>query len=73
MDELVPNYGGDCPVAVVAYASRPDEVIVRGTLADIAAKVRAAGVERTAVIIVGRVLAAEGFTDSHLYSAARCR
>lgn len=73
VDELVPNYGGDCPVAVVAYASRPDEVIVRGTLADIAAKVRAAGIERTAVIIVGRALAAEDFTDSHLYSAARCR
>ncbi|GAA2154636.1 precorrin-4 C(11)-methyltransferase [Actinomadura napierensis] len=73
VDELVPNYGGDCPAAVVAYASRADEVIVRGTLADITAKVREAGIKRTAVIIVGRVLTAENFTDSHLYSAARCR
>ncbi|ATE53388.1 precorrin-4 C(11)-methyltransferase [Actinosynnema pretiosum] len=71
--ELVPNYGADCPVAVVARASREDELVLRGTLADIAGQVRAAGVKRTAVIVVGRVLAAEGFPDSHLYSAARCR
>ena len=70
---LLPNYGEDCPVAVVAYASRPDEVVLRGTLADIAAQVHAAGVRRTAVIIVGKVLSAEGFTDSHLYSAERVR
>ncbi|MFB4295304.1 precorrin-4 C(11)-methyltransferase [Actinomadura sp. NTSP31] len=73
VDELVLDYGGDCPVAVVAYASRADEVIVRGTLADITSKVREAGIKRTAVIIVGRVLTARDFTDSHLYSAARCR
>ncbi|MEV4247473.1 precorrin-4 C(11)-methyltransferase [Streptosporangium canum] len=71
--ELVPNYGADCPVAVVARASRDDEVILRGTLADIAGKVHAAGVVRTAVIVVGRVLTASEFPDSHLYSAARCR
>ena len=70
---LMPNYGRDCPVAVVAYASRPDEVVLRGTLADIAERVHAAGVQRTAVIIVGEVLSAEGFTDSHLYSAERAR
>jgi precorrin-4/cobalt-precorrin-4 C11-methyltransferase len=71
--QVVPNYGPDCPVAVVAYASRPDEVVLRGTLADIAARVHAAGVRRTAVIIVGAVLNAEGFRDSHLYSAERAR
>jgi precorrin-4/cobalt-precorrin-4 C11-methyltransferase len=71
--ELLPNYGPLCPVAVVAYASRPDEVILRGTLSDIAERVRAAGIKRTAVIIIGRVLAPEGFCDSHLYSAARER
>ncbi|MEV7013759.1 precorrin-4 C(11)-methyltransferase [Streptosporangium sp. NPDC051022] len=73
VEELIPNYGADCPVAVVARASRDDEVILRGTLADIAALVRAAGVVRTAVIVVGRVLTASEFPDSHLYSAARCR
>jgi len=71
--ELTPHYGPDCPAAVVAYASQPGEVVLRGTLADIAAQVLAAGVKRTAVIIVGRVLAAEGFRDSHLYSADRHR
>jgi precorrin-4/cobalt-precorrin-4 C11-methyltransferase len=71
--ELLPQYGPDCPVAVVARASRPDEVILRGTLADIADQVRTAGILRTAVIIVGRVLTAAGFPDSHLYSADRCR
>jgi precorrin-4/cobalt-precorrin-4 C11-methyltransferase len=71
--ELIPHYGPDCPAAVVAYATQEHEVILRGTLADIAPRVLAAGVKRTAVIIVGRVLAAEGFRDSHLYSAARDR
>ncbi|WIM95205.1 precorrin-4 C(11)-methyltransferase [Actinoplanes oblitus] len=71
--ELVGNYGADCPVAVVARASRPDELIVRGTLADIAGRVRAAGIKRTAVIVVGAALTAGQFPDSHLYSADRCR
>lgn len=73
VEELLPNYGGGCPVAVVARASREDELVLRGTLADIAGKVRDAGVRRTAVIIVGSVLGAEDFADSHLYSAARRR
>ncbi|WP_062437496.1 precorrin-4 C(11)-methyltransferase [Herbidospora daliensis] len=71
--ELAETYGPDCPVAVVAYASRSDEVIIRGTLGDISDMVRAAGVRRTAVIIVGRVLTAAQFPDSHLYSVARAR
>ena len=71
--ELTPSYGDGCPVAVVARASRPDELIVRGTLEDIAAKVRAAGIKRTAVIVVGAALTASQFPDSHLYSADRCR
>ncbi|MFI6375614.1 precorrin-4 C(11)-methyltransferase [Streptomyces sp. NPDC050546] len=71
--ELLPHYGADCPAAVVAYASRPDEVIIRGTLDEIAGKTKEAGVLRTAVIMVGRTLGAEGFRDSHLYSAERER
>ncbi|MER5768057.1 precorrin-4 C(11)-methyltransferase [Streptomyces sp. NPDC001985] len=73
VDELLPHYGADCPAAVVAFASRPDELILRGTLDDIAGQVREAGVIRTAVIIVGRTLGAEGFRDSHLYSPERPR
>jgi precorrin-4/cobalt-precorrin-4 C11-methyltransferase len=71
--ELVGSYGADCPVAVVAHASRSEQQILRGTLADIAEQVRTAGIRRTAVIVVGRVLAAAGFPDSYLYSAARDR
>lgn len=71
--ELTPHYGSACPAAVVALASRPDEVVLRGTLGDIAEQVRASGIRRTAVILVGDVLAAEGFRDSHLYSTARDR
>ncbi|MFI7134367.1 precorrin-4 C(11)-methyltransferase [Nonomuraea sp. NPDC050153] len=71
--ELLPSYGPDCPVAVVAWASRPDEVILRGTLADIAGQVHEAGIRRTAVIVVGPVLSATQFPDSHLYSADRAR
>ncbi|WP_433615536.1 precorrin-4 C(11)-methyltransferase [Dactylosporangium sp. CA-139114] len=71
--ELASHYGPQCPAAVVAYASRPDEVILRGTLSDIAEQVRAAGIRRTAVIIVGPALAASEFPDSHLYSTSRHR
>lgn len=71
--ELLRAYGPECPAAVVAYASRPDEIVLRGTLADIAGRVHEAGIQRTAVIIVGRVLTADTFPDSHLYSAGRDR
>ncbi|KIQ15035.1 precorrin-4 C(11)-methyltransferase [Rhodococcus sp. MEB064] len=73
VEQLSPQYGSDCPAAVVAFASRADEVIVRGTLADIADATVAAGIVKTAVVVVGRVLSAEGFPDSFLYSAARRR
>jgi len=73
VEELLPHYGADCPAAVVAMASRPEELVLRGTLADIAGQVKAAGVLRTAVIMVGRTLGAEQFGDSHLYSADRDR
>ena len=66
--ELSPKYGPDCPVAVVYRASWPDERIVRGTLATIAA-LMGSGVERTALILVGPALAAEGFTESRLYAS----
>jgi precorrin-4/cobalt-precorrin-4 C11-methyltransferase len=46
------------PVAVVYRASWPDEKIVEGTLADIAGKVKSAGISRQALILVGEVLAA---------------
>lgn len=66
--DLAPHYGDDCPVAVVYRASWPDEQVVRGTLGDIRAKVRAAKITRTALILVGRALADEGFAESRLYA-----
>jgi precorrin-4/cobalt-precorrin-4 C11-methyltransferase len=72
-DTLTPHYGRDCPAAVVARASWPDELVLRGTLATIATAVQNAGVRRTATIIVGPALATEGFRDSHLYSPDRDR
>jgi precorrin-4/cobalt-precorrin-4 C11-methyltransferase len=70
---LSDHYGGDCPAAVVACASRPEEQVIRGSLDTIAAATVAAQVRRSATIIVGPALAAEGFRDSHLYSVARSR
>jgi precorrin-4/cobalt-precorrin-4 C11-methyltransferase len=69
VEELTPFYGPDCPVAVVTQASQPGERIVRGTLADISAKLAVEPIERTALILVGRALAAEDFRDSALYDA----
>lgn len=68
---LVGGYRPETPVAVVAFASRPQQIVLRGTLAGIARQMRDSEVTKTAVIIVGDVLAAEGFTDSYLYSVAR--
>src|ERR1700687_182338 len=67
--ELTPFYGADCPVAVVAQASWPEERIVRGTLAAIGAQIAEDSIERTALILVGRALAADDFRESALYDA----
>ena len=67
--DLLPLYGADCPVAVAYRVGWPDEAFVRGTLADIRDKVKAAGFTRTALILVGRVLAHAAFADSRLYAA----
>lgn len=67
--ELTPSYGPDCPVAIVAWASWPQERIVRGTLGAISAAFAADPIERTAIILVGRALDAHDFRDSALYDA----
>jgi precorrin-4/cobalt-precorrin-4 C11-methyltransferase len=69
VEELTPFYGADCPAAVVVQASVPEQRVLRGTLADIAANVAAERIERTALILVGRALAARDFRDSALYDA----
>lgn len=69
VETLTPLYGADCPVAVVYRASWPDQKIVLGTLADIRAKMKEAGISKTALVLVGRVLGHEDFTESRLYAA----
>ena len=66
--QLVPHYGADCPAAVVHRVSWPDEKILRGTLATLREQVKAAGITRTALILVGRVLGQTSFSDSRLYA-----
>jgi precorrin-4/cobalt-precorrin-4 C11-methyltransferase len=68
VDELRPHYGGACPIAVIYRASWPDEEKITGTLDDIVGKVQSTNIERTALILVGQVLAAEGFAESTLYA-----
>lgn len=67
--ELTPVLGADAPVAVVYRATWPDQLVLRGTLRDIRPKVKAAGITRTALILVGRALAEAAFADSRLYAA----
>jgi precorrin-4/cobalt-precorrin-4 C11-methyltransferase len=65
--ELIPAYGEACPVAVVFRASWPDERIIRATLGTIVGEVAKTSIDRTALIVVGEVLAARDFRDSALY------
>ena len=64
MDEMVQQleaggYAPETPVAVVYKATWPDQKILRGTLADIAQKVRDAGIKKTALTVVGDFLGDE--------------
>jgi precorrin-4/cobalt-precorrin-4 C11-methyltransferase len=68
--ELTPHYGADCPVAIVYRASWPDERVIRATLGTIGAEVGKQPIERTALILVGKVLSARDFRNSALYDAA---
>ncbi|OBH53453.1 precorrin-4 C(11)-methyltransferase [Mycobacterium colombiense] len=78
IDAIVPQlleggYQPETPAAVVAFASWPQEAVLRGTLADIAGQMHRANITKTAVIVVGDALTAGGFTDSYLYSTGRAR
>ncbi len=68
--ELVPAYGEACPVAVVFRASWPDEQIIRATLGTIVCEVQKTSIDRTALILIGEVLAARDFRESALYDSA---
>jgi len=68
--QLTPTYGPETPVAVVYRASWPEEQVVQGTLATIAELVRAAGITRQALIIVGPTLDPKQVPPSKLYDPA---
>lgn len=67
VDELIPHYGEDCPVAVCYRTSWSDQDKVTGTLKDIVQKVREKKFTRTSLILVGHVLGSADFRDSYLY------
>jgi precorrin-4/cobalt-precorrin-4 C11-methyltransferase len=67
VEELSPVYGADCPVSVVVRASLPEQRIIRGDMSSIIGLLEAEHVERTAIILVGRALAAHDFRESALY------
>lgn len=71
-EELVEEYGADCPVVVVYKASQPTQLVLEGTLADIADQVEEAGLRQAAVVLVGRALSRDGGA-SYLYDPARDR
>ena len=66
-DLMAGGYPADTPVAVVEKASWPEQRIFRGTLTTIADQLAAAGVNRTAMVIIGKVLAGE-YERSRLYA-----
>jgi precorrin-4/cobalt-precorrin-4 C11-methyltransferase len=70
VERLLPFYGADCPAAVVYRASWPDERVIRATLGTIAGEVAETLIERTALILVGKVLQSHDFRDSALYDAS---
>ncbi|HVC52021.1 MAG TPA: precorrin-4 C(11)-methyltransferase [Stellaceae bacterium] len=67
--DLVPHYGDDCPAVVAYRVGWPDQLLIRGTLADIRGQVKRAGITRTALILVGCALAGETRGESRLYAA----
>ncbi|MFB1296242.1 cobalt-precorrin-4/precorrin-4 C(11)-methyltransferase [Mycobacterium sp. pW049] len=76
MTEIEPDYGPGCPVVVVYRASQPQEMVLRGTVSDIADAVEEARLRQAAVILVGRALAGRPDPcagESHLYDPARDR
>lgn len=68
VNELITGgYTEDTPVAIVQKASWPDQKIMRGTLKTIAGIVQEAGVDRTAMIVVGSCLDSD-YALSRLYA-----
>ncbi|KDE19073.1 precorrin-4 C11-methyltransferase [Acetobacter aceti 1023] len=67
VSELTPFYGSNCPVAIVARASWPDQLVLQGTLQSIEKELEQNPIERTALVLVGPALAGLSFRESALY------
>ncbi|MBV1837757.1 precorrin-4 C(11)-methyltransferase [Acetobacter estunensis] len=68
VEDVTPFYGTDCPAAIVARASWPDQVVVRATLGTLLERAAENPVERTALVLIGPALGASEFRESALYS-----
>ncbi|MBO1756769.1 cobalt-precorrin-4/precorrin-4 C(11)-methyltransferase [Allobranchiibius sp. CTAmp26] len=69
VQRLTPHYGADCPVVIGSQVSQPAELVLRGTLANIAGQVHEHALRQAAVILVGPALGTRDFVESHLYSS----
>ena len=72
VDQLRPHYGADCPAVVAYRVSWPDQSLIHGTLGDIQSRLAGHDINRTALILVGRVLGESDFADSRLYAKDHC-
>ena len=66
-EAIAGGYKKTTPVAVVYKASRKDQKIVLGTLADITKKVKAEKITMTAIVIIGDVIKPKSYEYSKLY------
>ena len=64
-ESLIPHYGADCPAVIAVRASWPDERIIRCRLDEVHRTVKAERIPRTALILVGRVLASSELHQQH--------
>ncbi len=61
------NYSNDTPALVVYKATWDDEIIIKGTLGNIARRVKEARINKTAIIIIGDVIDPKRYEFSKVY------
>lgn len=66
-EAIAGGYKKSTPVAVVYRASWPDQKIIKGTLGDIAKKIKEEKITRTAIVIISDVIDPETYEYSKLY------
>ncbi len=66
-EAIAGGYKKSTPVAVVYRASWKDQIIIKGTLGDIANKIKEKKITRTAIVIISDVINPESYEYSKLY------